>query len=95
MTRQEAGWECLHWAVIASATCVPWVLGAAFHWWIGMIALLLLYWAYDRLFIPPGALCMGMPFMLPFTSGMAYFGWGVILLLLWLLESAGFTVRLP
>jgi hypothetical protein len=87
--------EYVYWTLIAGATVGPWVLGLTVHWWAGLILLGLLHWAYDRLFVPPGAICMGIPFMLPFTSGILYIGWGLIMLLLWLLQVAGFTIQIP
>lgn len=65
------------------------MLGGGINWWVGLLTLGLLCWRYDRLFVPPGARCLGMPFMIPLASGLAYVGHGGILLVLWLSGSAG------
>jgi hypothetical protein len=84
MMRTEAQREILYWTVVVGATGVPWMLGWVINWWLGLVVLALLCWLYDRLFVSPDALCMGIPFMVPMASGLAYVGWGGVLLVRWL-----------
>jgi hypothetical protein len=84
VTLSQAQREALLWTVVAGATCAPWVLGWSVHWWVGLVALGLFLWLYDRMFVPPGAMCMGIPFMVPLAGGLAYLGWGILLLAVWL-----------
>ncbi len=89
MTRAAVFREAVHWAVVVAATGVPWVVGWGVHWWVGLLAWGAGCWMYDRLFVPPGVMCSGIPFMLPLGSGLAYLGWGVLLLAGWLCGFAG------
>lgn len=78
--------ETFFWSVVAAATLVPWVVGFTIHWWVGLAAFGLLFVLYDTLFVPRGAICMGIPFMFPLSSSMMYLGWGAALLIRWLRE---------
>jgi hypothetical protein len=89
MAIPETQRNLLHWSIVVLATFSPWGLGLALNWWIGLVALGSLCWLYDRLFVPPGHLCMGLPFMFPLTSGLAYLGWGLLMLLGWFRSFLG------
>ena len=81
--------DVLSWAVVAAATGVPWLVGWGVGWWAGLLAIGLLFWLYDRLFVPPGAVCMGIPFMLPLTGALVYLMVGVLRLLHRMVGTAG------
>ena len=76
--------------VFSAATLVPWVLHVAVGWWAGLLAIPVLFWVYDLLFVPRGSLCMGIPFMFPLSSALALVAVNSLLFLRWLIQAAMF-----
>jgi hypothetical protein len=69
--------------VLLACIFVPWVLHFTVAWWAGPPSWLALAYLYDRLFVPKGSLCIGMPFMLALGSFIALLVWDVVLLAKW------------
>ena len=70
------------------ATLVPWLLHFTVGWWAGLLAIPVLFWIYDLLFVPRGSICMGIPFVVPLSSALALVVLDSLLLLRWLIQVA-------
>ena len=60
----------IHWSLIAFGVVAPWLLHFAVAWWAAWLAIVVFVVLYDRLFVPEGSICMGIPFMLPLGATM-------------------------
>jgi len=60
----------LHWSLITLGVVAPWLLHFTVAWWAAWIAVAFFLVAYNRLFVPEGSLCMGIPFVLPLGASM-------------------------
>ncbi len=56
-----------------------------FGWWAGPLVWFARAALYDRLFVPKGSVCMGMPFLAPFASIVLLLVFDAVLFLQWLL----------
>jgi hypothetical protein len=74
----------LYWFVLAACVVLPWVMHFAVGWWAAFPTFFTLVMVYDRLFVPKGSLCMGIPFGLAMGSFLALLLLDVLSLLNWL-----------
>ncbi|MCH8147743.1 MAG: hypothetical protein IH987_07075 [Planctomycetes bacterium] len=80
--------EVFYWFVVVCCTVIPWVLHFFVGWWVALLSIPFLFCAYDRLFVPPGALCMGIPFMIPLSSALALVTFQMAQLAKWIVEMS-------
>ncbi|PHS04401.1 MAG: hypothetical protein COA78_16665 [Blastopirellula sp.] len=82
---QKNSWGSIyHWLYIGLSTVLPWVLYFYVGWWAALIAIPCGLVLYDYLYVPPGSLCLGMPFMIPLSSSMALIVFEVVAFAKWL-----------
>ena len=73
----------LHWSLIAFGVAAPWLLHFTVAWWAALIAMAVFVVLYDRLFVPEGSICMGIPFVLPLGASVLLLVVQAVLLLKW------------
>jgi hypothetical protein len=76
----------LFYAILSASTILPWVSQFTLGWWSGPLVWFALVALYDRLFVPKGSMCMGIPFMIPLTSLMALVVFNVVVFIKWALK---------
>lgn len=74
----------LFFAVVGACTVAPWVAHFVVGWWSGPLVWFALVALYDKLFVPKGSICMGIPFMFPLGSFVLLLLFNLINLLGWL-----------
>lgn len=77
---------CLFWLVLGGCTIFPWVAHFTVGWWAGLAVWFGLVALYDRLFVPKGSVCMGIPFVAPLVSLLLLLAYDALMLLRWLLH---------
>ena len=60
----------IHWSFIAFGVIAPWLLHFTVAWWSAWLAIVVFVVLYDRLFVPEGSICMGIPFVIPLGTTM-------------------------
>jgi hypothetical protein len=80
--------EVFYWLVLCACGVLPWVLHFTVAWWAGLLSFFPLVALYDRLFVPKGSVCMGIPFGLALGSFLGLFLLDVLLLFRWLFAWA-------
>jgi len=73
----------LHWSLIAFGVIAPWLLHFTVAWWAAILAMMAFMVVYNWLFVPGGSICMGIPFMLPFSTSLILLFLQAVLLLRW------------
>ena len=73
----------LHWSLIAFGVLAPWMLHFTVAWWAAILAMMAFMVVYNWLFVPDRSICMGIPFMLPFSTSLALLLLQAVLLLRW------------
>ena len=67
-TDSETGYSKGFVFIVAMLTVIPLLAHALVVWWLGLLLGFGSLMIYDKLFVAPGALCMGIPFMFPMAA---------------------------
>lgn len=85
---RESLWvSAIHWCVIGLCTLGPWILHFGVAWWAALAAIPCAFLLYDRLFVPRGSICMGIPFLIPLASALGLSAFEILLLAKWILTA--------
>jgi hypothetical protein len=94
MTRESESWShsiacgLLYWLILLACVYLPWVAHFTVGWWAGLPVFFVMAAVYDRLCVPKGSICMGVPLGLALGSFLALGVFDVALLLRWLIDWA-------